>query len=238
MKPKNIVRITAGITTLLGLGYALIAIHLPKSITKDDIEILKLYNSDEECLDIDSYNKEIKCIKKIQLSQLKLIKGTRCRGKYINIGSKKLLKENKGCCYDRSRLTEQALQYYGFQVRHVHLNHTEGIGYLNLLVPSTPSHAVTEVLTSRGWMGVDSNEPFILIDKESNPNTYSQAIESGLAYDLSKNFKSFYLKPTIITIGLYSRHGTFFNPYLPNVPEINFGDFFKNIYKIKKTKHL
>ena len=42
MKPKNIVRITAGITTLLGLGYALIAIHLPKSITKDDIEILKL----------------------------------------------------------------------------------------------------------------------------------------------------------------------------------------------------
>ena len=236
MKPKNIVRITAGITTLFGLGYALIAIHLPKSITKDDIEILKLYNSDEECLDIDSYNKEIKCIKKIQLSQLKLIKGKSCRGTYINIGSKELLKENKGCCYDRSRLTEQALQYYGFQVRHVHLNHTGGIGYLNLLVPNTPSHAVTEVLTSRGWMGVDSNQSFILMDKDSNPNTYSQAIENGLAYELSKN--KFYLKPTISTIGLYSRNGKFFEPYLPYVPEINFGYFFKNIYKIKITKPL
>ena len=64
MKPKNIKIITTGIATLLGLGYALIAIHLPKSITKDDIEILKLYDADEKCLDIDSYNKEIKCIKK------------------------------------------------------------------------------------------------------------------------------------------------------------------------------
>ena len=134
-------------------------------------------------------------------------------------------------------MTEQALQYYGFQVRHIGLYHSEGNGYLNLLnTRNSKSHATTEVLTSRGWMGVDSNEPFILIDKESNPNTYSQAIESGLAYDLSKNLKSFYLKPTIITIGLYSRHGTFFKPYLPNVPEINFGDFFKNIYKIKIAK--
>ena len=236
MRPKNIIRITTRIGTLLGLGYALIAIHLPKSITKDDIEILKLYNADDKCLDIDSYNKEIECIKKIQISQLKLIKGKRCRGKYINLGSKKLLRENKACCYDRSRLTEQALQYYGFQVRHIHLNHTEGIGYLNLLVPSTPSHAVTEVLTSRGWMGVDSNESFILIDKESNPQTYSQAIESGLAYELSKNI--FYLEPTISTIGLYSRNGTFFKPYLPYIPEINFGDFFKNIYQLKIIKPL
>ena len=70
--PNSFLKILIGTVTLLGLEYTLDAIHVPKLITKDDIEILKLYNSDKECLDIDSYNKEIKCIKKIQLSQLKL----------------------------------------------------------------------------------------------------------------------------------------------------------------------
>ena len=103
-------------------------------------------------------------------------------------------------------------------------------GYFNLLIPGTPSHAVTEVLTSRGWLGIDSNEPFILLDQDNIPNTYEKAIHNGLIDILSEN--SFYKKPLTYVIGLYSRNGTFFEPYLPYIPEINFNDFFGNFIKI------
>ena len=110
---------------------------------------------------------------------MNLIEDTKCRGKFINLGSIEVIKKNTACCFDRSRITEQALQIYGLKVRHVHLNHTEKRGYFNLLIPGTPSHAVTEVLTSRGWLGIDSNEPFILVDKDNVPFTYEQAIHNG-----------------------------------------------------------
>ena len=100
-----------------------------------------------------------------------------------------MLSRNTACCYDRSRLTEQSLQYYGFKVRHIHLNHSDNRGLLNTLVPGTQSHASTEVLTSKGWMGVDSNEKFILLNKNNQPETYSEAIENGLADYLSKSIK-------------------------------------------------
>ena len=64
------------------------------------------------------------------------------------------------------------MQIYGFKVRHVHLNQTENRGYFNLFIPGSNSHAVTEVLTSRGWLGVDSNEPFVLLDKNNYPSVY------------------------------------------------------------------
>ena len=34
-------------------------------------------------------------------------------------------------------------------------------------------------------------------------------------------------------IGLYSRKGTFFEPYLPYLLEINFNDFLGNLFNIK-----
>ena len=217
-----------GITLLGAFYYIFSSIGVSKSVSKDDKEITKLLKVDKDCSKINSYEKEIKCIKSVQESQLNLIKGTDCRGKYINLGSKEVINLNTACCFDRSRITEQALQIYGFKVRHVHLNQTENRGYFNLLVPGSSSHAVTEVLTSRGWLGVDSNEPLILLDQDNLPNTYEQAIHNGLIDSLSASnlADSFYKKPLVYVIGLYSRNGTFFEPYLPYIPEINFNDFF------------
>ena len=110
------------------------------------------------------------------------------------------------------------------------LNHTENKGYFNLFIPGSSSHAVTEVLTSRGWLGVDSNEPFILVDKANSPFTYEQAIHNGVIDIHTEN--SFYKKPLTYVIGLYSRNGTFIEPYLPYIPEINFNDFFGNFINI------
>ena len=147
------------------------------------------------------------------------------------MGSKEVINLNTACCYDRSRITEQVLQLYGFKVRHVHLNKTTKLGYFSLLVPRSQSHAVTEVLTSKGWLGVDSNEKFILLDKDNFPNTYEKAISSGLI-----NFYSefgLYKNSLTYVIGLYSRNGTFFEPYIPFLPEVNFSDFFSNFFNAK-----
>jgi hypothetical protein len=220
-----------GVLFLGVLSYILISMEVSKSISEDDKYITKLLNVDEECLKINSYEKEIKCIKTIQESQLNLVRGTSCRGKYINLGSKEVIELNTACCFDRSRITEQALQIYGFKVRHVHLNETSKRGYLNLLIPNTSSHAVSEVLTSKGWLGVDSNEPFLLLNENNYPNTYEKAIANGVINSYSKF--PLYKKPMTYVIGLYSRNGTFFEPYFPYLPEINSNDFFRNLFNMK-----
>ena len=212
--------------------YLFSSIYVKKSISKDDLFISKLLNVDKECTNIKTFEEEIKCIKSVQESQLKLIKGTDCRGKFINLGSKKILEKNTACCFDRARITEQTLQLYGFKVRHIFLFPTQKRGYFNLLKPEVMSHATTEVLTSKGWLGVDSNEDFILLDKDEVPYTYKNGLKKGLVNNLASN-TDVYDSPLIYLIGLYSRNGTFFKPYLPFVPEINFYDFFSNIPKIE-----
>ena len=223
-----------GISFLGALYYVFISMGVSKSISEDDKYITKLLNVDNECLNFNSYEQEIKCIKTIQESQLNLVRGTACRGKYINLGSKEVIELNTACCFDRSRITEQALQIYGFKVRHVHLNETSKRGYFNLLIPNTSSHAVSEVLTSKGWLGVDSNEPFILLDENNYPNTYEKAIANGVINSYSEF--SLFKKPMTYVIGLYSRNGTFFEPYLPYFPELNFNDFLRNLDNIKIIK--
>ena len=224
-------KLVLGISFLGSLCYVLIAMSVSKSISEDDKYITKLLEVDKECLKINSYEQEIKCIKAIQVSQLNLISGKDCRGKNINLGSKEVINLNTACCFDRSRITEQALQIYGFKVRHIHLNWTSNRGYLNLLVPNTNTHAVSEVLTSKGWLGVDSNEAFVLLDNNNNPNTYEKAILNGVINSHSK--QNFYKNKMTYIIGLYSRNGTFFEPYIPYVPEINFNDFLANFFNIK-----
>ena len=215
----------------LVLIYSYTAIRVKKNFTKRDIQAIKLLEVEDICKEIKTFKDEIICIRGVQKSQLNLIKGTECRGRFIEIGSLDFIKSGTGCCYDRSRLTEQTLQYYGFNVRHIHLNHSDNKGLLNTLIPGTASHAATEVLTSKGWMGVDSNEKFILLNKNNQPKTYADAIEDGLADGLSES--GFYRSPTIYIIGMYSRNGTFIKPYLPFFPELNYVDFLKNISSIK-----
>lgn len=226
-------KIFLGLIFLTTLSYVYYSIRVTKFISKEDKEVTNLLKIDNECSIINSYQQEIKCIKSVQNSQLSLIKGTTCRGKFINLGSKDVIDLNTACCFDRSRITEQALQIYGFKVRHVHLNDASK-GFFNILIPGSPSHAASEVLTSKGWLGVDSNEPFVLLDKNNYPNTFVKAIENGLIDSYSDWY--LYKKPLTYVIGLYSRNGTFFEPYLPYIPELNFNDFLGNLYKFKIIK--
>ena len=60
--------------------------------------------------------------------------------------------KGEGLCFDRSRTTDKALEYLGFQSRHVYLLYREGgRGFWgSLLHYRHASHAVTEVKTAKG----------------------------------------------------------------------------------------
>ena len=215
-------------------SYLYFAIRVPKNISLEDIQLTKLLNVDNECSNIDSFIKEIKCIKSIQKAHLNLIKGTKCRDQFnffLNLGSLNVIKENTACCFDRSRITEQSLQYYGFKIRHIFLLNN----LFNFRYSLNSSHATTEVLTTKGWLGVDSNESFILLSKNGKPITYEKAITSGLIENFTDN--NFYKNTMYQFIGLYSRKGNFFSPYFLFLPELNYHDFFSNIQNIKLIKY-
>src|SRR3546814_7846634 len=83
---------------------------------------------------------------------------------------KDLYAVHSGECYDRSRSIEKLLRLAGFEARHVSVYSVpDGSSVLGaLLTPGTSSHAVSEVLTQRGWMLVDSNARWIGL-KASQP---------------------------------------------------------------------
>lgn len=206
--------------------------RVTKNLELDDIKIIKLLNIEKECSDVSSYLKEINCIKKIKQSQLDLIVGEECidSKKFINLGSLNILEQNIASCFDRYRIIEQTLKYYGFKVRHFFLINITS-NFLELFNSQTPTHSVTDVFTSKGWLGVDSNDPFITISEGGTRYSYKQGIASGLTKKYSDNI--LYDFPTFHIVGGYSRNGKFLKPYLPFVPEINFSDFVYNLNTMK-----
>jgi hypothetical protein len=137
-----------------------------------------------------------------------------------------------GVCHDRSRVIEKILRDAGFDTRHVFILSLGSRSTLEaLLVPGLRSHAVTEVLTAKGWLVVDSNDPWISIDAQGNPESITRIETLGIAhrirwYEGPPN--SIYTQPFVAIHGLYSRHGQFYPPYAP-VPNVNFHELLANL---------
>lgn len=133
-----------------------------------------------------------------------------------------LLKYGRGMCYDRSRTLEKAYTYLGFKVRHVFLLYRkESSLFSALLSRGHPSHAVTEVKTSRGWLYVDSNLPWIAINRAGDP------VGAGgiwKQFDQLENAPEYVRGPWWAIRGLYSRKGAFYEPFFP-LPQLNWKDF-------------
>lgn len=73
-------------------------------------------------------------------------------------------------CYDRSRTLDKALTYMGFKARYVFLLYRKDFPLFETLIRrGHPSHAVTEVKTSRGWLYVDSNQAWIAVNRAGQP---------------------------------------------------------------------
>ncbi len=83
-----------------------------------------------------------------------------------------MLQLGHGLCYDRSRSIETVLNVAGFTTRHaaIYALPADSAAPLKALItPGNRSHALTEVKTSRGWMLVDSNRPWLGLANNGKP---------------------------------------------------------------------
>lgn len=141
---------------------------------------------------------------------------------------KDLYYSHSGLCYDKSRLLEKLLRSAGFKTRH--LSAFRKIGEESkiriLMTPGSPSHALTEVLTSKGWMVITSNRFQYFVDEQGEPMTMEDIQRTPEKFKAKDpGFIEFISTPFFYINGLYSRHGRFYPPFLP-VPDINWVELF------------
>ncbi len=142
---------------------------------------------------------------------------------------KDVFTSNRGACIERSRIIEKSLRYLGFETRHIALYSIEktNSSFKSLITPNNYSHSLTEVLTSKGWMVVDSNNVWVALDNMNNPIGINNMQKNNINYKieplesiLSENFTFLY--------GVYSRHGKFYYPY-NFIPDIEYHEFSYNL---------
>ncbi len=221
---------------LFFIGTALVLSYhaVDNALTEEDRQYILRYLSDVKSLPQNpTYSDEYEYIVAVQRSVLNIAP----KNDGLPWGQKREPKEvylaKTGLCYDRSRVIEKILRYSGFETRHVSMYSKEitDSAIKSLITPGVSSHAVTEVLTQRGWLVVDSNAPWVSTDTNNQPVSIGNIQKSlANAVPIKWNKKpptSIYFKPFTFVFGLYSRHGYFYPPY-NFVPDINYGEFVQN----------
>ena len=201
-------------------------------ITPEDRVALKKILGDLDFERKDDFENEIRFIRNIQDAVLDIsptllkipLRQTR--------EPRDLLKSGHGQCSDRGRTIEKALRYHGFDVRFVSVFSRDK----TFTPPETMaidsgrdlrSHALIEVKTSKGWMFVDTNERWIALDADSNPvslETWKNIKDKDSFKWSSENVGEIYWlirRNFTIVYGLYTRHGLFYPPFTPYIPDIN-----------------
>jgi hypothetical protein len=136
---------------------------------------------------------------------------------------KDLFRYRHGLCFDRSRTLDKLINYYGFETRHVYVLYKENRSFIGALFAyGHPSHAVTEVKTSKGWILVDSNNPWIAVTNTNEPINTNQA---QFHVDELSGIPDYFKKPYWVIVGLYSKRGQFYKPFIP-FPQLNWPTFF------------
>jgi hypothetical protein len=141
---------------------------------------------------------------------------------------KQLYLEQTGLCYDRSRVLEKIYLYLGFETRHLSLFAREANihSYTTVLLHHVASHAISEVRTRHGWLMVDSNYKWLSLDTTGEPVSMNQMQKFYLegtppqwSNSVVEDNVPFYNARCIAIYGLYSRHGRFYPPYTPFIPD-------------------
>lgn len=184
-----------------------------------------------------AFDDQVKTILAVQDAVL----STAPKNKGIPLGKPRELRDlyeaKSGLCYDRSRAIEKILAHLGFEVRHAAVYSTKDTSRLKaLLTPRTPSHAVTEVKTERGWLVIDSNRRWIGLTRDGKPLDLatlqdaggSQSWDTRLQTRLQARMNPILDGPFTYLIGLYSRHGRFYPPY-SSVPDLDWAQLPYNL---------
>ncbi len=201
------------------LGYLYINKVSP-NLTHDDFTAFSKVENYLSCNKLNNFDDEIRCIDSVQNAVLSVdyldVCPTYdcCVPKGNSIEPLDFYKRGYGCCFERSRFNEKLLNSLGFKTRHVFIIESKGISLMNFIPLNQSSHAASEVLTSKGWMGLDSITNLKLIDEDMNVFTYKQALQNSKMIEKLTPKYLFDRNPDII-YGMYSRHGYSFSPNIP-----------------------
>lgn len=227
-----------GIAALILL---LLSHNVDKKITEGDRQALKVMLQEagyqpklQKTTEV--FDKEIKDIRMIQDAVLK------ASPKLLKIPLKQtrepqdLLRIEHGQCSDRARSIEKGLKAIGFQTRFAAVFSREK----TFTPPATMtidsgydlrSHAVIEVLTSKGWLIVDTNSRWLSLDENNDPVSLAELKDlpdkPGFKWSKSNQGEMYWIfkAPFTYVYGLYSRHGLFYPPFTPYIPDINWSEF-------------
>lgn len=216
------------IFVMLGVTLAVVT-NVPTKPTESDEAIFKTVLALQKPHGPMNYEQELNFIRRIQSLVLKEAPGNVGIPEYSTREPEDLFKARSGLCYDRSRTLDKLLLWAGFESRHVYILYAKhpknGVNlsfWDALFTMGTHSHAVTEVKTSRGWMVVDSNSPWISEAADGEP------VNADYIHAQAYRFVSlpeYFNRPYWAIRGMYSRRGQFYRPHIP-FPQLNWPDFF------------
>jgi hypothetical protein len=174
-----------------------------------------------------TYKDEIKFIKAVQ----HVVLNTVPIGRGLEYGKprepediyKAVASGQTGACFDRSRLIEKILRSRGFKTRHVFMC---SVDYnRRRLKPwfsrAAKTHAVSEVLTKKGWLVVDSNHDWVSLDRQAHP--YSMKCiqcKKNMLWEkpMCSDMKEICKEPFTFLYGFYYRCGRLYPPFLFCLP--------------------
>ena len=183
--------------------------------------------------DLSQFEDQIKAILSVQDAVIKLAKEDAEIPFDHEREPKDVYELRRGLCYDRSRAIEKLLATLGFEVRHVAVYATGGIGVVPaLLTPGNASHALTEVKTAKGWLAVDPNVRWVALTSAREPLTVGairgrDRTSTQWAAEVSAAPHPIFNGSYTYIRGLYSRHGRFYPPYGP-IPDVNLWQLLQN----------
>jgi len=208
--------------------------NVPKKVTKSDISYINKLIPELKAKKSDLFDEQIK---DISLAQQNILEYTDADSIFVGIDysqkrePKNLFEEKHGLCYDRSRTLEKTFLMMGYKIRHVSLyDKLDNLKLLKTIVtPQIPSHAILEVKTKKGWMIVDTNNPWLGLDSDNNPVSFKQLPLKNNTWKTPpyKGYEVFYIEPSYHIYGLYSRHGKFYPPFTP-IPDYNLRELLYN----------
>ena len=212
---------------LLIIGSLALIFNVDRTLTAEDREYIQLYlpHVPEGVAPSLTYADQIILIERAQRAVFERTTG------WVGIPEgqprepKELYLSRSGMCYDRSRVLEKIFVYLGFPTRHLSLFTREAnvAAWITLLFHHVPSHAISEVLTKKGWLMVDSNTLWVSLDAKFNPVSVPELQRRGLFTKWYKPIinkdRQIYNTNFILVYGLYSRHGRFYPPFIPGIPD-------------------
>lgn len=236
-----------GLLLILATGFAT-QWQVDNALTEEDVVYINKYLRDGNVQPLPSapsYTDELKFIQSVQRAVLAVVHGNIRTYRVGGVEPKDLYMAKSSLCYGRSRVIEKILRFEGFRTRHIALYSTEATGSAirSLLTRRVPSHAITEVLTSEGWLVVDSNDPWLSLDRRNRPVELSKIAADAATHEIQWNphylpvMNHIYRKPFTFVYGLYSRHGLFYPPY-GILPDVSYRELLYNFLPVRPASAL